>query len=334
MKVLVLGGTGNISTSVVDRLGECGYHTTVFNRGLRPVRYKKAVTVITGDKAAPDFASKVKSGGFDAVIDMISYNKDEAAVTLNAFAGQDIHFVFTSTVAAYKRPYQSIPVVETNPLYDTDIFPYGYHKARMEDYLNERMADGLKITIIRPSLTYGIGCKNIGILRNNYGIVRRIEQQKPLIMFGDGTNPWAYTFSPDIAKAYVGVLNREICFGQTYHATSDDVRMWDDLFLEFGKIVGIEPKILHISSEMLHQAAPEKFDHILLEKMYSGIFDNSKIKAHVPEFVCEYSLDKILKAMYDWYMADAEARVVDESLDALEDTLVEKYYQCQAIMRA
>ena len=332
MKVLVLGGTGVISTSIVDRLNECSYDATVFNRGMRPARYKNPVKTIVGDKNAADFAQKVKSGGFDAVIDMISYNKDDAAGTLQAFEGQDVHFVFTSTVAAYKRPYNSIPVVESNDTYDTDIFPYGYHKAQMEGFLNEKSAQGVKITIIRPSLTYGIGCKNIGVLRNNYGSIHRIEQQKPLIMFGDGTNPWAYTFAPDLAKAYVGCLNRPVCFGQTYHATSDDVRIWDDLFLEFGKIVGKTPKILHMSTEVLHKASPDRFGHVLQEKMFSGIFDNSKIKAHVPEFVCEYPLDRILKEIYDWYMSDANARVVDSELDAFEDGLVEKYYRCIEIM--
>jgi nucleoside-diphosphate-sugar epimerase len=332
MKVLIIGGTGVISTSIVDRLCEQKHDVTVFNRGLRPVRYKHAVAVIHGDKNAPDYAAKV-SGGFDAVIDMISHKKEDAAITLDAFKGQDAHFVFTSTVAVYKRPYRGVPIVETHDLFDTDIFPYGYHKARMEDYLRERMAEGLKITIIRPSLTYGIGCKNIGVMRNNYGIVERIKNNKPVIMFGDGTNPWAYTFAHDLAKAYAGVLRRDVCYGQTYHATSDDVRIWDDLYIEFGKIIGVKPTILHVSTEMLHHAAPDTFTHVLMEKMHAGVFDNSKIKKDVPEFVCEYTLDKLLSKIYDWYMSDPDARVVNSELDLLEDSLVDKYYKCMDVFK-
>ena len=250
MKVLVIGGTGNISTAIVDRLNELGHAVTVFNRGLRPIRYKQPVQIINGDKAnKADFIEKMKPHRFDAVIDMISYNFSEAQITLDAF--DDVHFVFTSTVATYKRPFRGAAVTEDFELWDTEAYPYGYHKARMEDFLNEQSSAGRKITIIRPSLTYGIGCKNIGILRNNYGIIKRIRAGKPIIVFGDGTNPWDFTFAPDIAKVYAGVLCRELYFGQAYHVTSGDVRIWDDLYLEFGKIIGAEPKLLHLSTEML-----------------------------------------------------------------------------------
>ncbi|MDR1753825.1 MAG: NAD-dependent epimerase/dehydratase family protein [Eubacterium sp.] len=337
MKVLVIGGTGNISSAIVDRLCEQGHETTVFNRGLRPVRYKGKVNAIYGDKnSAEDFFSKMKGLEFDAVIDMISYYPDNANLTLEAFKYNDPHFIFTSTVAAYKRPFApgNVPVVETNPLCDKeDVFPYGYHKARMEDFLWKKSAEGIKITVIRPSLTYGIGCKNIGVFRNNYGIVERIKQKKPLIMFGDGTNPWAWTFAPDIAKAYAGALRREACYGQAYHATSDDVRPWDDLYIEFGKIIGIEPKILHMSTEMISFAAPEQILHVFQEKMHAGIFDNSKIKRDIPEFKFEYTLDKIIKDIYEWYLSDPQARVTDDNIDRLEDELVYKYYKCEKILK-
>lgn len=82
------------------------------------------------------------------------------------------------------------------------------------------------------------------------------------------------------------MLNREICFGETYHATADDHRIWDDLYLD----------------------------------------------RDVPEFVCEYTLSKIINAIYNWYQADEQARIVDSELDRLEDSIAEKYYQCMTNM--
>ena len=335
MNVLIIGGTGVISTAIVDRLNEFGHDTTVYNRGLRPIRYKQAVHEIKGDKKdEAAFIAEMKNRRFDAVIDMISFNPKDAAVTLGAFKDHDTHFVFTSTVAVHKRPFKNAErIQETYETWDTEeYYPYGFHKARMEDFLNGQMLSGRKITIIRPSLTYGLGSKNIGVLRQNYGIVKRIQQGKPLIMFGDGTTPWEFTFALDLAKAYTGVLRRDVCYGQTYHATSGDARIWDDLYLEFGKIIGCEPKILHMSTEMLMAAAPERISHIYQEKMWSGLYDNSKIKSHVPEFTCEYTLDKTLRAVYDWYMTDEQARIVDKELDLLEDNLVHKYHQCLKIL--
>jgi nucleoside-diphosphate-sugar epimerase len=201
MNVLVLGGTGVISTAIVNRLHDQSHQVTVFNRGQRPIRYRNQAEQITGDKKDPaGFRSLLASRRFDAVIDMISYNPDDAALTLE-LADRVGHFVFTSTVATYKRPLRNVPIRETSELFDTDeISPYGYHKARMEAFLREKM-NTIPITIIRPSLTYGIGCRNVGIMRNNYGIIERLRQKKPIVVFGDGTNPWAFTFAPDLAKA-------------------------------------------------------------------------------------------------------------------------------------
>ncbi|MCL1987819.1 MAG: NAD-dependent epimerase/dehydratase family protein [Firmicutes bacterium] len=338
MNILVIGGTGVISTAIVDRLAELDNNVTVFNRGTRPVRYKSKVNVLTGDKTKTEqFNQTMKSQSFDAVIDMISYTKDDAAITLDAFwsLSEQPHFIFTSTCATYKRPIRAVTITEDFERWTDDSFyPYGYHKACMEDYLLKRAEDGEKITVIRPSLTYGIGSKNIGVLRNNYGIIERLKRQKPVVVFGDGTNPWEFTFAPDIAKAYAGVVCREHCFGQIYHATSGDPRIWDDLYLEFGKIIGIEPKILHISTEMLMEADSERFLHVYQEKMFSGIFDNTKIKRDVPEYECDYTLDKTLRAIYDWYLSDSEARIVDKNLDDFEDSLIIKYNKCAEILQS
>jgi nucleoside-diphosphate-sugar epimerase len=333
MNVLVLGGTGVISTEIVNRLHDLGHNVTVFNRGLRKSRYHAEPEVITGDKKnAGEFRSLLKGRRFDAVIDMISYNPDDASLTLDALKESGAHFVFTSTVAAYKRPARSVPFVETNELFSDDaLSPYGFHKGRMEAFLGGKT--DVHITIIRPSLTFGLGCKNVGIMRNNYGIVERIRAKKPIVVFGDGTNPWAWTWAADLAKAYAGTLCRPACYGQIYHATSDDLHIWDDLYLEFGKIAGVEPKLIHISTEMLMQASRDVFEHVYQEKMYCGIFNNTKIHRDVPEFVCGYTLSGIVQALSAWYESDAEARVVDAERDALEDAIVQKYNRCVEIMR-
>jgi nucleoside-diphosphate-sugar epimerase len=334
MNVLVIGGTGVISTEIVNRLQSLSCRVTVFNRGLRKARYRAEAELIAGDKKKGDeFRALLGGRRFDAVIDMISYNPEDAALTLDALAGRVGHFVFTSTVAVYKRPVRQAPVVETAELFDMEAaFPYGYHKARMEAFLQTKMREGIPITIIRPSLTYGIGCSNVGVMRNNYGIIRRIRQGKPIVVFGDGTNPWVWTFAPDLAKAFAAVLCRPACFGQVYHATSDDRRIWDDLYLEFGRIAGEEPKLIHISTEMLLRVSPDIFLNLYQEKMHCGLFDNSKILRDAPEFVCDYTLPKIADALCRWYEGEEEARKVDEEKDRLEDAIALKYERCLAIM--
>ena len=335
MNVLVLGGTGVISRAIVRRLLAKGHAVTIYNRGTRSIAFGKPVRQITGDRRdRAAFEARMRQESFDAVIDMICFNEADARSTLAAFAGRTAQIVVCSSVAAYKRPYRTVPTVESaESLYDDPGYAYAYHKAEAERFFQQAVrAQQLPITVIRPSLTYGEGAANIGVLRQNYGIVDRILKGKPLVMFGDGTTPWSFTFAPDLAKAFVGVLGNPAAYGQAYHACSEERCRWEDLYLEFGKVLGIEPQIVHIPSELLRLADPGLFGHLYLEKSFPGLFDNAKIRSAAPEFVCEISLHDGLQAMVEWF--ERKANQVDPLKDALEDRLVELHAGWKRQMQA
>lgn len=335
MNVLVLGGTGVISRAIVNRLLEKKHAVTVFNRGIRALSFSEPVRQITGDREdRVDFESRMRRESFDAVIDMICFNEADARSTIAAFRDCTDQIVICSSIAAYRRPYRSVPTVESAEfLYDDPTFAYAYHKAQAERYLDEVIrSQRLPITIIRPSLTYGPGAANVGVLRQNFGIVDRIRKGKSLVMFGDGSTSWSFTFTPDLAKAFVGVLGNSQTYGQAYHACSEQRCRWEDLYLEFGKALGIEPHIVHIPSELLRLADPGLFSHLYFEKTFVGLFDNSKIRSVAPDFVCDISLKDGVKMMVEWF--EQEANQVDPEKDAMEDRLVELYAGWKSQMQA
>lgn len=335
MNVLVLGGTGVISRAIVNLLLEKNHTVTVYNRGNRAVSFDQSVRQIIGDRQdRTHFESGMQKESFDAVIDMICFNEADARSTVAAFGDRTDQIVICSSGAVYQRPFRSIPTVESDELLcDDPAFTYAYHKSEAERYFNEvGRAQQIPITIIRPSLTYGPGSANIGILRQNYGIVDRIKKGKPLVMFGDGNTPWSFTFTSDLAKALVGLLGNEKTYGQSYHACSEERTVWNDLYLEFGKVLGIEPKIVHIPTDLLYAADPEMFGHLYFEKTFTGLFDNAKIKSAVPDFVCDLSLNAGIKMIIAWF--EKEANEVDLEKDALEDRLVELYTGWEKQMQA
>ncbi len=326
MKVLILGGTGVISRAIVAQLLSQNHEVGVFNRGNNPLPFMKDVQHIVGDRLDRDaFKSRLRKETFDAVIDMICFNEADAKSTVETFRNNSDQIVFCSSIAAYKRPYRSVPIVEAKEAFhDNPEFGYAFHKAEVERYLSRVIQqEKLPITIIRPSLTYGPGASNIGVLRQNYGIVDRIRKGKPLVMFGDGSTSWSWTFAPDLAKAFVGVLGNKKTYGQAYHATSEERHIWEDLYLEMGKIIGKAPHIVHIPSELLYSAAPNLCGHLCFEKTFVGIFDNSKIKKDVPSFQLEISLNDGLNKIVEWW--EKEANRVDPGKDILEDRLVSIY---------
>jgi nucleoside-diphosphate-sugar epimerase len=295
----------------------------LFNRGRTAVNSSQKVRVILGDRSeSGGLAAAVGKETFDAVIDMICFNAADAAETLRVFLGRVSQIVITSSIAAYKRPYNSLPTRESAETLTLDpVFPYAFNKAELERYIWNRTAEeNLPVTVIRPSLTYGIGSTNIGVLRQNFGIIDRIRKGKPLVMFGDGSTPWQFTFARDLAKAYTGVLGNPKAYGQVYHATSDEIHRWEDLYLEFGKIVGVEPRIVHLPSELLMKASPGLFTHLYLEKTFPGVFDNSGIRSAVPSYKAEVSLSEGLREIAD--CVEEHANSVDREKDSLEDALV------------
>jgi nucleoside-diphosphate-sugar epimerase len=331
MKVLVLGGTGVISREIVRQLLDKGHNVTVFNRGSAPAGSQ--AKHLLGDRLnRPEFEARMRDARYDAVIDMICFNAEDAMSTVRAFGASAGHIVVTSSIAAYKRPYRSVPVVESKEaLWDDPVFAYAFHKAEMERALWKAIKQhGLPITIARPSLTYGPGAANVGVLRQNYGIVERIRRGKPLVMFGDGNSSWTFTFVPDLANAYVGIAGNPKTFGEDYHVTSEERCVWDDLYLEFGRLLGTKPQIVHVPSELLRKAAPNLCSHLYFEKSYAGLFDNSKLRIAVPDFKVDISLHEGLKTLLAWYEADAHT--VDPEKDALEDRLVDLYRDYAAAM--
>jgi nucleoside-diphosphate-sugar epimerase len=326
MNVLILGGTGVISRAITEKLLAQGHAVTHFNRGTGSLPFTKSVRLIPGDRSKPGELEKALDGEtFDAVIDMICFNRKDAEESLRVFRGKTSQLVITSSVAAYKRPYRSLPIREDcEELFTDASFGYAFHKAELERFVRDS-ADGekLPVTIIRPSLTFGIGAANIGVLRQNYGLIDRMRKGKALVMFGDGSTPWSFTFVEDLAKAYACVLGNPRTYGQTFHATSDELCRWEDLYLEFGRSAGIQPKIIHVPSEILMKAAPNLCAHLYHEKTYPGIFDNGKIRSACPEFKTGVSLREGCASIFAWW--EKQAPVIDPEKDKLEDDLVSAY---------
>ena len=120
------------------------------------------------------------------------------------------------------------------------------------------------------------------------------------------------------------MLGNKKTYGEAYHVSSEERSIWQDLYLEFGNIVGKTPRIAHIPAEMLYKAAPNLCGHLYFEKTYAGLFDNSKIRSVVPDFKVDLSLNKGLRIIVDWW--EKEAHTIDPEKDALEDKLAGLYY--------
>ena len=322
MKILVIGGTGVISRAVVREGLAKGHEMIVVNRGSRCVDFGGPVEAIAADrKDQKAFAERMKNVRADVVIDMIAFDEEDAAQTVEVFADKAKQLIFTSSTAAYKKPYRSLPIREDEEeLADTDAFPYGFKKANMERFLQKVMREGrIPVTIIRPSLTFGEGCANIGVLRQNSNIVHRIQRGKPLVLPGDGAAPWSFTFAPDLAKGYILSCLNPAAYNQSFHITNTQLVLFEDLYKTVGRILGREPKFVYVPSEILCKADPGLFAHFQYEKKYAHCFSVEKFQKAAPEYRPEIDLETGMRSIIEWW--DSQGMPFDAGKDDLEDRI-------------
>jgi nucleoside-diphosphate-sugar epimerase len=324
MKILVIGGTGVISRELVRQLADAGMETTIVNRGQRSVSLPKGVETLQMDrKDTEGFAQLFQNKKYDAVIDMVAFEEEDARQTVDVFRDKTDQIMIVSSVAAYERPIRPVPTREDQvTLWQTDTgYTYGYKKAVLERYLNTESEAGVPITIIRPSLTFGDGARNVGVLRQNMGILERIRQGKPLVMFGDGIHPWSFTFTPDLARMMIRLLGNKKAVGEAFHLVSQEQDNWLDLYYGFGKLVGREPELVHIPSPVLYRQNPDLFGHIYFEKSHSGYFSNQKYLEATGDNFTNMSLNEGLAQLKESWERDGLK--VDPKLDAMEDSMIE-----------
>ncbi|MFI3165648.1 MAG: NAD-dependent epimerase/dehydratase family protein [Bacillota bacterium] len=326
MKILILGGTGVISSQIVKQAVEAGHDVTVFNRGMRDVAMPNGVNVILGDrKDTADFESKMKAVEVDVVIDMIMFNVEDAKQMLGLFGERCKQIIVTSSSSAYQRPYKSLPVSEDKEaLTFDDSFAYGFNKAEMDRYLQGEMGKhSAGITIIRPCLTFGEGSQTVGTFRQNRNIARRIKEGKPVVMIGEGVIPWSFTFSPDLAKGYVLCCGNEKTYNDFYHITNTEVVVWEDLYRAIGKAVGKEPKFIYVPSALLRKIWPTVCTHLNYEKVYCAVFSNEKIQKAVPEYNPQITLEQGMKNLVEWW--EKIDFPYDEVKEQIEDDICAAY---------
>src|SRR5438477_107618 len=154
MKVLVIGGSGFLSSAVVRELLEAGHSVTVFTRGARPV--PEGVEHVTGDRRDyPAFVERFAGSDFDAVVDCICYELEDAEADVRAFGGRNTHLLMISTDFVYGAD-RRLPMDELTPRQALNT--YGRKKAACEDTFFTAWREGrLAATMLRPPHIMGPG---------------------------------------------------------------------------------------------------------------------------------------------------------------------------------
>ncbi len=323
MDVLLIGGTGLISTGITRQLVEAGHDVTCFNRGRTDVDLPAAVEFVHGDRTDSKLLNRTAEAiDPDVVIDMVCFDAEQADAAVSAFADIAEQYIFCSTVDVYHRPLAE-QFADENALRETEhdgapVSEYGLHKAQAEDVFFAADGEAFASTIIRPWSTYGEGGPVLHTLGTDSYYVDRIRQGKPIIVHGDGTSLWGPCHRDDVAQAFVGAVGTEAAYGEAYHVTSEEPMTWNQYHRQVATALEApEPELVHIPTAQLRAALPDRTEMLEDHFQFSTIFDNTKARRDLGfEYTVPF-VDGIRRTI-----VDMESRDAIEPWDAANDDAV------------
>lgn len=327
MRILIIGGTGLISTAITRALIARGDDVTLYNRGQTEADIPAGYATITGNRR--DYtafeAQMVASGNFDAVIDMIGFVPADIESAIRAFSGNIGQFIFCSTVDVYTKPARHYPIREDAEREPMPSFPYAYNKAKCERLLEEAHERGdFPVTIIRPAHTYGEGrglIHSLGLGGAYY--FHRIRLGKPIITHGDGSSLWAACHRDDVGRAFAEAVGNEKTFGKGYHIASEEPMTWNQYHQTVAQAMNApDPELVHIPTDLLFEIAPKAAEWCRENFQYNNIFDNAAAKADL-NFRHTIPFVEGVRRIVDWL--GARGRIHNKDEPEIYNGIIEKW---------
>lgn len=330
MKALFIGGTGTISTAIVKRLAQDkSWEVWLINRGNRQDVVPANVHVIKTDiNDEAEVARKIRDLNFDVVSDFIAFDTKAVERDYRLFKGKTSQYIFISSASAYHKPAASYIITEGTTLSNPH-WEYSRNKIACEEFLMKKYREeGFPVTIVRPSHTYDERNIPLGVhgKKGFWQVVKRIMEDKPVIIQGDGSSLWTVTWNGDFAIGYTGLMGNRHAIGEAFNITSDETLTWNQIYQTIANALGKELKAYHVSTDFLIACGDKygfDFEGSLLgDKSVCVVFDNSKLKRVVPQMTTNVPFNQGVRIALEYVLSHPECQVLDPEFDQWCDKVI------------
>lgn len=324
MKILIIGGTGNISWQLTAAACRAGWNVTLLNRGsgtrrAAPPACREVPCDIRDGEAV---RSALRGESYDAVVDFLCYTEAHARNASTWFRDRVGHYVFISTTALYDRSLARRPLDEEAPRVGPDGWDYAVAKAQAERIFAEaRIQAGFPVSVIRPAHTYDtIIPEAVG--NGDWTNLWRTQQGKPIVVHGDGTTLWTLTHSRDLADGIVAFLSAGCAPGQTVHLTSDETYTWREITDLVYEAAGIgRPTVCYRTTAQIDRVSPRLGNGIKGHKMWCDIYDNTRFRTLCPEWRAAVPLSEGIRRTLGYFRSRDGLTTPNAALDAVLDEI-------------
>ena len=328
MKVLFIGGNGNISWWCVEQALKQGHEVYELNRSMtrktRRAVQSQVHEIIADIRDYDAVMAALPDIHFDAVCDFICFNEEQAKQAVKMFTGKTEQYIVISSEAVYQRKSEYLPFREDIPQYDENVEDaYIVGKIQVEKVFKEAYrTHGFPVTIVRPGYTYDTIIQ-VPVGQNCFTAPQRFLDGYPLIMLGDGENLVAPLHSKDFANAFVGLIGNTVTIGEEYHIAGEQLITWNEMAADLLAALGGDMKnIIHIPREEALEITDFYSKVVNCQHMWHYLFDNTKIKSVVPDWKQTIPFSIGIKETVTWLLEDK----VRQRINPVFDSKLEKIY--------
>ena len=280
--------------------------------------------MLQADVRDPESIGEALDGlDFDAVVDWVAFTPEHVRADIDLFRGRTGQYVFISSASAYQTPPARVPVIESTPLRN----PFWSTRAtrspartcwsqRTGTRASRRRSCGPRTPTTRRLLPFDGG----------WTVMGRMRQGKGVVVHGDGTSLWTLTHHGDFARGFVRCSGTRARSATPSTSPPTTPPTWNQIAAGAGGRGGVEARSCTCPSDAVAAADPEWGAGLLGDKAHSMVFDNSKLRAVVPDYLATVPFEQGAREIVAWHDEDPEHKVVDARMDALMDRLVEHHH--------
>ncbi|MCX8131041.1 MAG: NAD-dependent epimerase/dehydratase family protein [Clostridia bacterium] len=281
LNIMVLGGTGLISTGITKACMELGHNVIHFNRGNNANIFE--VETIRGDRNDCESLKKAAEKKPDVVIDMLCFNAAQAQTAIDAFAAKTGQYIYCSTFCVYNLIEALEPIKETSPA--SSHTEYGANKFAAEmEFLKAAQKGFFETTIFRPSHIYGEDFFVNQLDFEGARFLKCLYNGAPVLLGDSGISTWQACHRDDAGIAFANAAGREKCFGKTYNLSYREIMSWRTFYERAAKVLGREAVMVTLPAADLLEDDNGRFEFYRDITRFHCALDTEKVYNDIPEF--------------------------------------------------
>ena len=328
MNVLIIGGTGVLSSAVTAEALRKGIEVTMINRGKR--KTPEGVELIKADKDDLQTIARALDGRtFDAVMDYLCYTDAQTEKSAHFYMKYTKQYFYISSCAVYDTASLNGHMADEESKKVLPIWKYSVDKWASEQKIAKLFeTSDVKYTIIRPCVTYGDTRIPYGI-SPKYGyhwtLAARILLGKPIITWNEGKNRCNMTRVEDFAVGVVGLIGNEKAYNEAFNVCGEETPTFREVLDALSEYLHKDVITVYVSSKFYAKELPSRAGEILGGRSIDSINGNAKLKSAVIAFRQNIFIKEGVFKTLDSYKAQSYQQGIDWKFDAETDRIIKKW---------